>query len=135
MGRGSCSPSLFAISVHSPSHLAQCARQKHELSFPIEIFTPGTGTLTVKSLSGFLLVCWKPYVKKSICYIYEPQKLTKNYWIIILHLLIARSINIMSNKIFLRLIIRSMYVIYLEQFVFAYQYYVKCSAARQFAAD
>ena len=41
----------------------------------------------------------------------------------------------MSNKTFLRLIIRSMYVMYLEQFVFAYQYYVKCSAARQFAAD
>ena len=43
--------------------------------------------------------------------------------------------DIMSNKTFLRLIIRSIYVIYLEQFVFAYQYYVKCSAARQFAAD
>ena len=29
----------------------------------------------------------------------------------------------------------SMYLLYLEQFVFAYQYYVKCSSTRQFAAD
>ena len=40
--------------------------------------------------------------------------------------------DIMSNKTLGEV---SMYVIYLEQFVFAYQYYVKCSAARQFAAD
>ena len=29
----------------------------------------------------------------------------------------------------------SIYLLYLEQFVFAYQYYVKCSSTRQFAAD